>query len=121
MTQGSTSAIDGPAGVPMPTSSNGEVLTGVSGHFSAAHRDQETGEIHGHTWLVTAWFKAPCRSDARCHKAALDAILTLWDHKLLPDELAWGEDIARAVSTLANVVEVVVSRPTEGFYARWRA
>lgn len=100
---------------------SGEVLTGVSGHFSAAHRDQETGEIHGHTWLVTAWFKTPHRSDARCLKAALDAMLTVWDHTLLPDDLVWGEDIARAIGVLANVVEVEVSRPTEGFHARWRA
>ena len=42
-----------------------------------------------------------------------------WDHKTLPDDMNWGEDIARAVGTLANCVEVEVRRPLERFYARF--
>lgn len=109
------------AGLPPQAPKIGHILIGVSGHFSAAHRDQETGEIHGHTWHVLAKFEPPNRVDSRCYKAALNALLALWDHKILPDELAWGEDIARAVGTLANCVEVEISRPAEGFYAWWRA
>jgi 6-pyruvoyl-tetrahydropterin synthase len=105
----------------MPTTLRGEILIGVSGHFSAAHRDQLTGQIHGHTWQVRAWFKPPCRSDARCLKVALDAVLATLDHRLLPDELAWGEDIARVVATLANVVAVEVDRPAEGICIHWSA
>jgi 6-pyruvoyl-tetrahydropterin synthase len=94
---------------------------GVSGHFSAAHRDQITGEIHGHTWHVLAKFETPTRVDSICYRAALNAMLAAWDHTLLPDTLAWGEDIAAAVGKLANCVEVEVSRPAEGFYVWWFA
>jgi len=120
MTLPLTSETAGQVAELMPTSSNVEVLTGVSGHFSAAHRDFATGEMHGHTWLVTAWFKPPYRSDARRHKTDLDRLLATWDHTTMPDDLARGEDIARAVATLDNVVEVEIRRPTEGFHARWR-
>lgn len=120
MTLPSTSEIAGQAGVPTPTGLKGETLIGVSGHFSAAHRDTLTGKIHGHTWLVKAWFKTPYRSDLRCHKAALDALLATLDHTLLPDEMAWGEDIIPVIATLANVVAVEVDRPAEGFFIRWR-
>jgi hypothetical protein len=44
-------------------------------------------------------------------------LLAQWDHTTLPDELAWGEDIAATVLTLCNCVRVEVMRPTEGFYA----
>jgi len=96
---------------------SGRVLTGVSGHFSAAHKGAD-GSIHGHTWQVMAWFETPTRCDAICHKAALDGLLGHWDHSILPDELAWGEDIARTVGKLVNCVEVIVSRPLDGLHAR---
>jgi 6-pyruvoyl-tetrahydropterin synthase len=87
------------------------VLTGVSAHFSAAHyapplpgSKEDEGRLHGHTWLVTAWFRNDDKADARLFKVALEQVLKLWDHKVLPDELAWGEDIARAVGTLNNCV-----------------
>lgn len=96
------------------------VLTGVSGHFSAAHEGAD-GVLHGHTWNVTAWFEHRAPADARVDKAALDHLLSHWDHKTLPVDLAWGEDIARTVGTLVNCVEVLVSRPSEGFHARWTA
>lgn len=120
MTALSTLESVGPDAAPTPSAWKGEMLVGVSGHFSAAHKDTLTGDVHGHTWLVTAWFSQPGRSDARCHKAALDAVIALWDHKLLPDKMAWGEDIACAVATLANVVEVEISRPAEGLHTRFR-
>lgn len=99
-----------------------KVLIGVSGYFSAAHKDRDTGDIHGHTWKVTAKFET-CEApkDARLYKASLDALLKQWDHKTLPDKLAWAEDIAKAVGTLQNCVEVEVARPLEGLYAWWIA
>jgi 6-pyruvoyl-tetrahydropterin synthase len=104
----------------------GRILTGVTSHFSAAHyapplpgSKAQRGEMHGHTWQVTAWFENEGKADARLFKCALEQVLKLWDHKVLPDELAWGEDIARAVGTLNNCVQVDVSRPMEGFHARW--
>ncbi len=98
----------------------GRMLTGVSGHFCAAHRSPE-GVLHGHTWQVTAWFETPTIADARCYKAELETLLRKWDHSELPGNITWGEDIAHAVGTLANCVEVIVSRPAEGFFARWLA
>lgn len=97
-----------------------EVLTGVSGHFSAAHKSTD-GVLHGHTWKVLAWFKTPGRADAACYKAALDHLLKVWDHSELPESLSWAEEIAAAVGKLANCVEVTVSRELEGYYARWTA
>jgi 6-pyruvoyl-tetrahydropterin synthase len=102
----------------MPTAWSATVRTrlGVEGHFSAAHRGPD-GQMHGHTWTVRAWFETPGRADARCYRAALNVLLAQWDHTTLPDELAWGEDIAATVLTLCNCVRVEVMRPTEGFYA----
>lgn len=99
---------------------SGSVSIGVSGHFSAAHRSRD-GMMHGHTWKVLAWFDAAPGADAIVYKAMLDGLLKHWDHTTLPDELAWGEDIARAVGQLVNCVEVIVSREPEGIYARWVA
>lgn len=101
------------------------IRTGVTASFSAAHRlpgdALGQGEMHGHSYQVTAWFSNEDRRDARCMMAALKAMLAVWDHKVLPDDMSWGEDIARAVGCLANCVEVEVSRPLEGFHARWLA
>ena len=104
----------------LPPRDKGSVLTGVSGHFSAAHKSTD-GVLHGHTWQVLAWFKTPGKVDAACYKASLDALLRSWDHGELPDHLSWAEDIAAAVGKLVNCVEVVVSRPLEGYHARWLA
>lgn len=97
----------------------GEMLTGVSGHFSATHKSPE-GQWHGHTWYVTIWFRNKHRSDARVMQASLNTMLARYDHSELPEHLAWGEDIARELGSLANCVEVEVSRPAEGIHARWK-
>lgn len=97
------------------------ILIGVRAHFSAAHRDQDTGEIHGHTWYVLAKFEPPARTNILCYEAAVKSMVAQWDHKTLPDDLAWAEDIARTVGLLVNCIEVEVSRPAEGFYAWWIA
>lgn len=96
------------------------ILTGVSGHFSAAHRSAD-GVLHGHTWRVMAWFKPCKRIDASTFKAYLDGLLGAWDHTELPDSLAWAEDMAAAVGELQYCVEVIVSRDLEGYHARWTA
>lgn len=97
----------------------GEMLTGVAGHFSATHKSPE-GKWHGHTWYVKAWFRNKHRLDARIMQASLNTMLARYDHSELPDNLAWGEDIAREIATLVNCVEVEVSRPAEGIYANWK-
>lgn len=107
------------AGVP-PREAKATTLIGVGGTFCASHYSPE-GVLHGHSYEVKAWFAWDGPRDARCFKAALDVLLKQWDHTVLPDHLAWGEEIARAVGTLAGCVEVEVSRPLERYYARWRA
>lgn len=97
----------------------GEMLTGVSGHFSATHKSPE-GKWHGHTWYVKAWFRNKHRLDARVMQASLNQMLKRYDHSELPANLEWGEDIAREVGSLINCVEVEVSRPAEGIYAKWK-
>ena len=97
----------------------GEMLTGVSGHFSATHKSPE-GKWHGHTWYVKAWFRNKHRLDARVMQASLNTMLARYDHSELPSNLEWGEDIAREIATLVNCVEVEVSRPAEGIYAKWK-
>lgn len=121
MTLHSTLATDGQDDEPTPIAwSGGEMLTGVSGHFSATHKDRDTGKLHGHTWHVTAWFRNVCRSDARCYQAMLHTMLARLDHCELPDDLAWGEDIARQIAVLGGCTEVEVSRPAERIHARWK-
>lgn len=96
------------------------LLTGVGATFCASHMSPE-GEMHGHSYEVVAWFTFDQRQDARVRKAALERVVSAWDHKVLPADMAWGEDLARAVGTLAGCVEVEVRRPLERFYARWSA
>lgn len=94
---------------------------GISGEFTASHYSPEGDCPHEHTWKVLAWFDPPARVDARLYRAAVHAMLQNWNGTLLPHHLMWGEDIARAVGTLNNCVEVIVSREDEGIHARWPA
>ena len=95
-------------------------LTGVRAILSAAHRGPEN-KLHGHTWEVVAWFHA-AGEDARNLKGDLLATLELFDHDILPDSLSRGEDLAEWLGTeLTGCVQVDVSRPLEGFFARWTA
>jgi 6-pyruvoyl-tetrahydropterin synthase len=119
MTQDWTSEKDGGAEQRMRIASKGRVLTGVKTHFSAAHRCQETGQIHGHTWEVTVWFNNPSRCDARILKAQIENDLAQWDHGILPDEFAWAEDICLDLAKRMNVAAVEVARPSEGLFARF--
>lgn len=101
----------------------GVTLTGVGGVLSCAHppvnADIFGGELHGHSYEVTAWFTNDCREDVRVYQAALNTLLAQWDHKTLPHELSTAEEIARVVGTLAKCVEVEVRRPLERIHARW--
>lgn len=103
----------------------GRTFTGVGGVLSCAHHPVNSdifgGELHGHSYEVIAWFTNEHREDVRVYQAALNTLLAQWDHKTLPLHLSTGEEIARAVGTLAKCVEVEVRRPLERIYARWRA
>jgi 6-pyruvoyl-tetrahydropterin synthase len=98
------------------------VISGVSGHFCASHRCPDTGNLHGHTWSVMVKFRFREGFDAARAKRNLDAYLSEWDHSILPDELASGEQLAQAIGTsFVDCIEVQISRPMEGIYAWWLA
>lgn len=91
----------------------------VTGKFSASHVCAE-GVPHEHKdWEVRAYFSVAPHSDARCHLAALDALLASWDGKLLPAGRDWSEDVAAMVGTLCNCIGVEIYRPGERIGARW--
>lgn len=100
-----------------PMMSGVSTVTGVGAFFCAAHRDKQTGQLHGHTWDVIAWFKS--NKDAVTLQAELKAVLQVFDHTELPEELAWGEAIAvEIMRLLADCVEVEVRRESERIYAK---
>lgn len=47
-------------------------------------------------------------------------MLARLDHSELPDDLSWGEDIARQIAVVGGCDEVEISRPAERIHARWR-
>ena len=76
-------------------------LTGVSAVLSASHRDQESGQVHGHTWRIRAWFYFD-GTDQRHYRSRLDEIVKRHDHTCLPDRIAWGEHLARYIYNWLN-------------------
>ena len=95
-------------------------MTGVSGVISAAHYSRD-GKLHGHTWQVVVWYQTNggVLMDADNRKRALFEYLERFDHKRLPDEFAWGEDLAEKIGKDLRADAVDVSRPLEGIYAKW--
>lgn len=94
-------------------------FTGVSGVISAAHYSRD-GVLHGHTWQVVVWWQAygyMVSADRR--KQLLADYLQKFDHSVLPDELAWGEDLAERIGLDMHAAAVDISRPLEGIYAKW--
>lgn len=108
--------------------------TGVKAVLSAAHRDQTTGKVHGHTWEVIAWFRYT-GTDVAILKYRLDAVVKPLDHTCLADKIAWGEALAAHIGNeiyaescrasrgdcevKQDCIAVEVNRPLEGIYARW--
>ena len=102
----------GPDDVPTRTALN--VLTGVRGVISAAHRSRE-GNLHGHTWTVRAWWvDCPCAVEKQVE---LTNYLSIFDHTVLGDDEAWGEALAQAILWGLRCHRVEVSRDAEGLYA----
>lgn len=89
-------------------------MTGVSAILSAAHRSRE-GVMHGHTWEVTCWWSG-C-PDAVVKQAELIKYLSIFDHTILADGVAWGETLAEAILHGMKCERVEVSRPLERIYA----
>ncbi len=104
-------------------------LTGVGAVLSASHRDQVTGQVHGHTWEITAWFIYD-GTDQSIRKYQLNEVVDSLDHRCLPDKIAWGEALAKHIGTHMPhgygygdpaCVAVEANRPLERIYARWEA
>ena len=95
-------------------------MTGVSGVISAAHYSKD-GKLHGHTWQVTVWYHAngDVILDAERRKRMLTDYLLQFDHSLIDDEYAWGEDLAEKIGLDLLAAAVDVTRPLEGIYAKW--
>jgi len=95
-------------------------MTGVSGVISAAHYSRE-GKLHGHTWQVIVWHYAngDVILDAERRKRMLSDYLLQFDHSVIDDEYAWGEDLAEKIGVDLRAAAVDVTRPLEGIYAKW--
>ena len=93
-------------------------MTGVSGVLSAAHTDDE-GKMHGHTWVIKAWWKYN-NQDALQLKSLLKIALENLDHTILPDNLRSGEALAIWLGHRLGCDEVFVEREAEGIFACWR-
>lgn len=95
-------------------------MTGVSGVISAAHYSRE-GRLHGHTWQVVVWFHAAGAGtfDAEHKKKQLAQYLERFDHNVIEDQYAWGEDLAEKIGMDLRAAVVDVSRPLEGIFAKW--
>lgn len=94
-------------------------LTKVRAVLCAAHRDA-TGQIHGHTWTI--WACWPSGDDALALQMDLTEALAPFDHGVLPDHLARGEDLAEAIGlALTGCISVAALRDPEGFAGEWRA
>lgn len=94
------------------------VTIGARGSFTATHICAEP-EAHEHTWHVEAAFTVAPRTDVRCYQAMLNALLSSWQGKPLPEALEWAEDLAAAVGQLVNCVRVRVDRGDT--FAEWPA
>lgn len=112
MTQDLTSGIAGLDEKPMQT--NLKVLTGVSSILCAAHRSVE-GSMHGHTWEVTCWWSGV--PDAVQKQAELNKYLSIFDHAVLADGIAWAEKLAETIILGMDCQKVEVRRPLERLYA----
>jgi hypothetical protein len=87
----------------------------------AAHRDVETGGLHGHTWEVWASFLFDGTSSLT-RQAELQSLISEFDHTELPRELAWAEPFAAHVGArLPSCIKVEVDRPSERLCAIWPA
>ena len=89
-------------------------FTGASAIVSAAHRDT-SGNLHGHTWEVTAWWREG--EDGVKLQRDLEHYLKVFDHTVLGDDIAWGEALAKSILIGLKCVRVEVRRPLERLYA----
>lgn len=100
--------------VAAPTPTDWNVLTGAGAVLCAAHRDR-TGNMHGHTWEVTAWWTG--KPDALQKQAELNSYLSFFDHSILADSVTLAEDLSRRIAEDLGCERVDIRRPLERLYA----
>lgn len=71
--------------------------------------------MHGHTWEVTAWWTG-C-PDAVAKQDELTRYLSVFDHTVLADGIAWAEKLAEAILLGMECERVEVRRPLERLHA----
>lgn len=91
-----------------------EGIDRVGAILSAAHRSKD-GHMHGHTWEIVAWWEGS--PDAVEKQAELTSYLSVFDHSILADGLAWGEKLGESIIYGLGCVRVDVNRPLERIYA----
>lgn len=102
-------------------------LSLVRADFCAAHRDAVSGQQHGHSWRVYAWFSAEPRRDLRVLKQTLATYCGELDHMQLEDVLTveiCDEAIAERLGEQLRdrgCVRVRLWRPVEGIGGEWEA
>lgn len=113
-----------------PARAEFETLTGVTASLTASHRSREHGDVHEHTWRITAWIKPYRQTNALHRRDELLEWIARHEGTCLPDEIAWAEDMARDVMEamtpdwggysgwLGTVECVEISRENEGLLAR---
>lgn len=92
--------------------------TGVGVVICYAHADKISGALHGHSCEAVIWFDGG--HDAKKLQEHCVRLFADLDHAVLPDELAWAEDLAAEIKHRSNAVEVEIRRPLERLYARAR-
>lgn len=104
-------------------------LTGARAVLKADHRDQITGEAHGHEWEITAWWPY-CGTSAEIRQRELEIQIKRLENTCLPDRIAWAENLARHIAHGINTewscyggygscCLVEIARHKEGLFARW--
>lgn len=91
------------------------MLTGAGAIFCAAHSSRD-GVLHGHTWEVIGWWTG--RPDATAKQAELVKYLSVFDHSVLADSVAWAEDLADRIAEDLGCASVEIRRPLERLYAK---
>ncbi len=117
--------------VAKPTRKGLKVLTGVRAELTADHRSRDTGKVHGHTWIVTVWLHQG--NNAVMVREHLASLVSHYDGKCLPDNIAWAEDLAAYIfhqmecaasgwgAWMQPPVSVEITREKEGLLARVEA
>jgi len=86
-------------------------------HISAAHRD-ESGNLHGHTWRVRAFWVYDNSSVERRRDQLAD-VCGLFDHTTLPDNLSRAEELADHIGRRMGCSSVEIWRDAERVGCRW--